>query len=114
MGFTKFLFAPVASVGNQDFRLVSSHSFDLLEGGCNGMAIVRISRQRQGSEDDPAVTGSGDRDFGPEFVGFMGFAFGNAADMRFVKAIDFMLIRFVLKEDAPAIQQGLGIGLICF
>ena len=34
--------------------------------------------------------------------------------MRFVKAIDFMFIRFVLKEDAPAIQQGLGIGADLF
>ena len=69
------------------------------------MSIVGISRQCQGSENNPAVTGSGgDRDLGSEFIGFMGFAFGNAADMRFVKAIDFMLIRFVLKEDAPGIQ----------
>jgi hypothetical protein len=29
-------------------------------------------------------------------VGFMGFAFGNAADMGFVKAIDLM---FILKKD---------------
>jgi len=64
------------------------------------MAIVRISSQRHGSKDDPAVTGSRDRDLGPEFEGFMGFPLGNAADMRFVKAIDFMFIRFVLKEDA--------------
>ena len=34
--------------------------------------------------------------------------------MGFVKAIDFMLIRFVLKEDAPAIQKGLGIGADLF
>ena len=68
------------------------------------MSIVGISRQCQGSENNPAVTGSGDRDFAPEFVGFLGFAFGNTADMRFVKAIDFMLIRFVLKEDALGIQ----------
>ena len=39
---------------------------------------------------------TGDRGLGLEFVGFMGLAFGNAADMRFVKAIVFMFIRFVL------------------
>ena len=39
----------------------------------------------------------------------MGFAFGNTTDMGFVKAINFMLIGFVLKQDAPGIQQGLGI-----
>ena len=78
------------------------------------MSIVGISRQCQGSENNPAVTGSGDRDFAPEFVGFMGFAYGNAADMGFVKAIDFMFIGFVLKEDAPGIQQGLGIGADLF
>jgi hypothetical protein len=44
----------------------------------------------------------------------MGFAFGNAADMGFVKAIDFMFIGFVLKEDALGIQQGLGIGADLF
>ncbi len=44
----------------------------------------------------------------------MDFAFGNAADMGFVKAIDFMFIGFVLKEDAPGIQQGLGIGADLF
>ena len=78
------------------------------------MTIIGISRQCQDSKDDPAVTGSGDRDLGPEFVGFMGFAFSNAADMGFVKAIDFMFIGFVLKEDAPGIQQGLGIGADLF
>ena len=78
------------------------------------MTIVWISRQCQCSKDDPAVMGTGDRDLAPEFVGFMGFAFGNAADMRFVKAIDFMFIGFVLKEDAPGIQQGLGIGADLF
>ena len=78
------------------------------------MSIVGISRQCQGSENNPAVTGSEDRDLGPEFVRFMGFAFGNAADMGFVKAIDFMFIGFVLKEDAPGIQQGLGIGADLF
>ena len=35
--------------------------------------------------------GSGDRDLGPEFVEFMGFAFGYVADMWFVKAIDLCL-----------------------
>ena len=39
----------------------------------------------------------------------MGFAFGNTTDMGFVKAINFMFIGFVLKQDAPGIQQGLGI-----
>ena len=78
------------------------------------MSIVGISGQCQGSENNPAVTGSGDRDLAPEFVRFMGFAFGNAADMGFVKAIDFMFIGFVLKEDAPGIQQGLGIGADLF
>ena len=68
------------------------------------MTIVRISRQCQGYENNPAVTVSGDRDLAPEFVRFMGFAIGNAVDMRFVKAIDFMFIGFVLKEDAPSIQ----------
>ena len=39
----------------------------------------------------------------------MSFAFGNTTDMGFVKAINFMLIGFVLKQNAPGIQQGLGI-----
>ena len=39
----------------------------------------------------------------------MGFAFGNTTDMGFVKAIIFMFIGFILKQDAPGIQQGLGI-----
>ena len=34
----------------------------------------------------------------------MGFAFGNTTDMGFVKAINFMFIGFVLKQDA----QGTG------
>ena len=78
------------------------------------MSIVGISRQCQGSENNPAVTGSGDRDLAPEFVWFMGFAFSNADDMGFVKAIDFMFFGFVLKEDIPGIQQGLGIGADLF
>ena len=90
-GFSQFLLAPVTPVCNQDFRLFSCDSFDLLKGGFNRMSIVGISRQCQGSETNPALTGSGDRDFGPEFVGFMGVAFGNATDMRFVKAIDFLI-----------------------
>jgi hypothetical protein len=44
----------------------------------------------------------------------MSFPFENATYMRFVKIIDFMLIRFVLKEDAPAIQHGLGIEAALF
>ena len=73
------------------------------------MAIVGISRQCQGSQNNSTVTGSGDRDFAAEFKRFMGFAFGNTTDMGFVKAINFMFIGFVLKQDAPGIQQGLGI-----
>ena len=69
----------------------------------------RVSRQYQGSNNNSTVTGSGDRDFAAEFKRFMGFAFGNTTDMGFVKAINFMFIGFVLKQDAPGIQQGLGI-----
>ena len=76
--------------------------------------MLEISGQCLGSENNPAVKGSGDRDLGPEFVWFMGFAFGNAADMGFVKAVDFMFIGFVLKDDTPGIQQGLGIGADLF
>jgi len=39
----------------------------------------------------------------------MGFAFGNTNEMGFVKAINFMFIGFVLTQDSPGIQQGLGI-----
>ena len=39
----------------------------------------------------------------------MGFVFGNTTDMVFVKAINIKLISFVLKQDAPGIQQGLGL-----
>ena len=73
------------------------------------MAIVGISRHCQGSQNNSTVAGSGDRDFAAEFKRFMGFAFGNTTDMGFVKAINFMFIGFVLKQDAPGIQQGLGI-----
>ena len=73
------------------------------------MTIVGISRQCQGSQNNSTVTGSGDRDFAAEFKRFMGFAFGNTTDMGSVKAINFMFIGFVLKQDAPGIQQGLGI-----
>ena len=73
------------------------------------MAIVGISRQCQGSQNNSIVMGSGDLDFAAEFKRFMGFAFGNTTDMGFVKAINFMLIGFVLNQDAPGIQQGLGI-----
>ena len=73
------------------------------------MAIVGISRLGQGSQNNSTVTGSGDRDFAAEFKRFMVFAFGNTTDMGFVKALNFMLINFVLKQDAPGIQQGLGI-----
>ena len=52
---------------------------------------------------------SGVQDFAAEFKRFMGFAFGNTTDMGFVKAINFMFIGFVLKQDAPGIKQGLGI-----
>ena len=73
------------------------------------MAIVGISRQCQGSQNNSTVTGSGDRDFAAEFKRFMGFAFGNTTDMGLVKATNFMFIGFVLKQDAPGIHQGLGI-----
>ena len=44
----------------------------------------------------------------------MGFAFENTTDIGFVKAIYFMFIVFVLKQDAPGIQKGLGIGTDLF
>ena len=73
------------------------------------MAIVGISRQCQGSQNNSTVTGSGDRDLAAEFKRLMGFAFENTTDMGFMKAIDFMFIGFFLKQDAPGIQQGLSI-----
>ena len=73
------------------------------------MAIVGISRQCQSSQNNSTVTGSGDRDFAAEFKRFMGLAFGKTTDMGFVKSINFMFFSFVLKQDAPGIQQGLGI-----
>ena len=62
------------------------------------MAIVGISRQCQGSQNNCTVTGSGDRDFTAELKRFMGFDFGNTTDMVFVKAINFMFIGFVLSR----------------
>ena len=91
----------VTPVCNEDFRLFSNDSFDLLKGGLNRVAIIGISRQCQGSQNNSTVTGSGDRDFAVEFKRFMGFAFGNTTDIGFVKAINFMLIGFVLMQDDP-------------
>jgi len=98
--------ALVTPVCDEDFRLFPNDSFDLLKGDLNHVAIVGISRQCQGSQNDSTVTGYGDRDFAAEFKRFMGFAFGNTTDMGFVKAINFMFIGFVLKQDAPGIQKG--------
>jgi len=42
--FFKFLLAFVIPVCNEDFRLFSNESFDLLKGGLNRVAIVGISR----------------------------------------------------------------------
>ena len=109
MGFAKFLLAFVTPVCDEDFRLFSNESFDLLKGGLNCVSIIWISRQCQGSQNNSTVTGYGDQDFAADLKGFMGFAFGNTTDMGFVKAINFMFIGFVLKQDAPGIQQGLGI-----
>ena len=65
--------------------------------------------QCQCSQNNFTVTGSGNRGFAAEFKRFMGFTFGNTTDMGFVKAINIMFIGFVLKQDAPGIQQSLGI-----
>ena len=73
------------------------------------MAIVGISRQCYGSQNNSTATGSGDRDFAAEFKRFIGFAFGNTTDIGFMKAINFMSIGFVFNQYAPGIQQGLSI-----
>ena len=86
----------VTPVCDEDFRLFSNDSFDLLKGVLNRVAIVGISRQCQDSQNNSTVKGFGDLDFAAEFKRFMGFAFGNTTDMEFVKAINFMLIGFVL------------------
>ena len=72
--------------------MFSNDSFDLLKSGLNRVAIVGISRQCQGSQNNSTITGSVDRDLAAEFKSFMGFSFGNTTDMGFVKAINFMLI----------------------
>ena len=96
--FCQIPFGLCNPVCDEDFRLFSNDFFDLLKGVLNRVAIVGISRQCQGSQNNSTVTGyrDRDRDFAAEFKRFMGFAFGNTTDMGFVKAINFMFIGFVL------------------
>ena len=92
-----------------DFRFFSNESFDLLKNGLNRVSIAGISGQRHGSQNNSTVTGSGDRGFAAEFKRFMGFVFGYTTEMEFVKAINFMFIGFILKQNVPGIQQDLSI-----
>jgi hypothetical protein len=62
------------------------------------MTVIGISLQCKSPEDDTTVKDSRDRDLCPEFIGLMGFAFGNAADMRFMKAVNFIFAILVPKH----------------
>ena len=69
---------------DEEFQLFPNDFFDLFEGNLNRVAIVGVSKHYLNFKNNDTV-GSEDLDFAAEFKRFMVIAFGNTADMRFVR-----------------------------
>ncbi len=65
------------------------------------VAIVGIVRQAEGAEQPTPFAGGRDTRLVAKLIFFTGLALGDAADLRFMHALDFVFVGRLLRVDAP-------------
>ena len=107
MRFSKIFFSSISTISDQDIRPDTGNSFELFEYHIDGVTIVGISRQSKDTKYNSAVSCFGDGNFGPKFIAFVSFAFGNTLNVWFMERVDFIFVIFLLKQNGGGIKQSI-------
>ena len=77
--------AAIAAVGDDAGKVGADLGLDLRDHGCEGVAVIRVARQRLGVGDElaapGAIEGGGERDLDAELIRTMGLALADAFDL---------------------------------
>ena len=84
--------APVAPVGVSLSGLDTRDPPGLLETRLEHVPVIRIARQRLRADDKALLAGRDDADLHTEFVLLVGFALGDAFDLRGMHAVQLGLV----------------------
>lgn len=92
--------AAIAAVDHSQIRHLVGQDGDLLQCGCQGVAVVWVVGKAAGADDEASVEGGGKADLGAEFVTNARLALGDAIDLRLMERVDLVLALRRLLEQA--------------
>ena len=88
--------ALVALVGVGAFDRDAAHGFGLVDGGLQGVAVVRVPLEGLGGQEKALPVGRRDPHLAAEFVALVGLAFCDADNFGSMQAVELVLVRGLL------------------
>jgi len=100
LNFSRVSVPPVAHVHKGMRGIFTGNPLDLLQRIAQRVTVVGIAVYCHGTGKPPAATGGCHTDFATKLVSFMRLALADALNLRFVNAVNFLLVMPLLLEDA--------------